>query len=177
MSVYRVSLCQAIYEDCQIFLNTSVWGWAGLERFLYTAWPYNLKTQTINMTMSIYSRQDHVCISHITNESAERKSYNFMMINIAEKVPCDLIDCISRLITYGAKLLNADWLRQRTFFLITRALLVIKRAWLLDADWLSTPALSWFPASNGFLKISETHRFWVCSERVLFIITWKKVDM
>ena len=26
--------------------------------------------------------------------------------------------------------------------------LVIKRAWLLDVDWLSTPALSWFPASN-----------------------------
>ena len=46
------------------------------------------------MTMSIYSRQDHVCISHITNESAERKSY--MMINIAEKVPCDLKDCIFR---------------------------------------------------------------------------------
>ena len=46
------------------------------------------------MTMSIYSRQDHVCISHITNESDERKSY--MMINIAEKVPCDLKDCISR---------------------------------------------------------------------------------
>ena len=38
------------------------------------------------------------------------------------------------------------------FFLITRALLVIKRAWLLDADWLSTPALSWLPASNGFQK-------------------------
>ena len=38
------------------------------------------------------------------------------------------------------------------FFLITRVLLVIKRAWLLDADWLSTPALSWFPASNGLLK-------------------------
>ena len=35
------------------------------------------------------------------------------------------------------------------FFLITRALLVIKRAWLLDADSLSTTALSWFPASNG----------------------------
>jgi len=30
-------------------------------------------------------------------------------------------------ITYGAKLLNPDWLRQRDFFLITRALLVIKR--------------------------------------------------
>ena len=44
--------------------------------------------------MSIYSRQDHVCISHITNESAERKSY--LMVNIAEKVPCDLKDCISR---------------------------------------------------------------------------------
>ena len=50
------------------------------------------------------------------------------------------------------------------FFLIKRALLVIKRAWLLDADWLSTPALNWFPASNGFWKgISETHRFWVWS--------------
>ena len=31
-------------------------------------------------------------------------------------------------------------------------ILVIKKAWLLDADWLSTPALSWFPASNGFWK-------------------------
>ena len=48
------------------------------------------------------------------------------------------------------------------FSLIKRALLVIKRAWLLDADWLSTPALNWFPASNGVWKgISETHRFWV----------------
>ena len=44
------------------------------------------------------------------------------------------------------------------FFLIKRALLVIKRAWLIDADWLSTPALNWFPASNGVWKgISETH--------------------
>ena len=41
-------------------------------------------------------------------------------------------------ITYGAKLLNADWLRRRGFFpLITRALLVIKRALLLDPDWLT----------------------------------------
>ena len=41
------------------------------------------------------------------------------------------------LITCGAKLLNADWLRQRAFFLkIKRALLVIKRALLLDADWI-----------------------------------------
>ena len=43
------------------------------------------------------------------------------------------------LITCRAKLLTADWLRQR-------ALLVIKRVWLLDADWLSTPALNWFSA-------------------------------
>ena len=35
-------------------------------------------------------------------------------------------------ITYGARFLSADWLRQRTFFLY----LVIKRAWLLDPDWL-----------------------------------------
>ena len=72
--------------------------------------------------------------------------------------------------------------RQRAFFvnheLITRALLVIKRAWLLDADWLSTPALSWFPASNGLWKgISETHRFWVSSKRDYFILTWKKINM
>ena len=38
------------------------------------------------------------------------------------------------------------------FSLIKRALFVIKRAWLLDADWLSTPALNWFPASNGVWK-------------------------
>ena len=40
------------------------------------------------------------------------------------------------LTTCGAKLLNADWLRQRAFFSIKRALLVIKRALLLDADWI-----------------------------------------
>ena len=56
------------------------------------------------------------------------------------------------------------------FLLITRALLAIKKAWLLDADWLSTPALSWFPASNGFRKgILETHRFWVWSKHGYFI--------
>ena len=46
------------------------------------------------------------------------------------------------------------WLAEKEgiFFLITRALLLIKRAWLLDADWLSTHALSWFHASNGFWK-------------------------
>ena len=39
--------------------------------------------------------------------------------------------------TCGAKLLNADWLRQRAFFLkIKRALLVMKRALLLNADWI-----------------------------------------
>ena len=64
------------------------------------------------------------------------------------------------------------------FFLITRALLVIKRAWLLDVDWLSTPALSWFSASNGFWKgISETHRFWVWSKQDYFILTWKRINM
>ena len=64
------------------------------------------------------------------------------------------------------------------FFLITRALLVVKRAWLLDADWLSTPALSWFPASNGFWKwISQTHRFWVWSKHGYFILTWRRINM
>ena len=64
------------------------------------------------------------------------------------------------------------------FCLILRARLVIKRAWLLDADWLSAPTLSWFPASNGFWKgISETHRFWIWSRRGYFVLTWKKIDM
>ena len=31
---------------------------------------------------------------------------------------------------------------------------LIKRAWLLDADWLSTPTLNWFPASNRFRNAS-----------------------
>ena len=48
-----------------------------------------------------------------------------------------IISCLSReenriirmLITYGAKFLSVDWLRQdRYFFIIMRALLVIKRA-------------------------------------------------
>ena len=64
-------------------------------------------------------------------------------------------------------------------FLITRALLVIKRAWLLDADWLSTSAVSLFPASNGFVwkGMSETHHFWVWSKHGYFILTWKKINM
>ena len=62
-----------------------------------------------------------------------------------------------------------DWDRGHFF--------LIKRAWLLDADLLSTPALNWFPASNGFSKgISETHRFWVWSSHGHFILTWKKFN-
>ena len=58
------------------------------------------------------------------------------------------------------------------FFLITRALFAMKSAWLLDSDWLSTPALSGFPASMGFWKgISETDHF------CYFILTWKEIDM
>ena len=61
--------------------------------------------------------------------------------------------------------------------LIKRALLVIKRAWLLDADWLSTPALNWFPTSNVFWKgISETHRFWVWSYHGHFILRGEKLN-
>ena len=52
--------------------------------------------------------------------------------------PVNLVSApFKELITCGAKLLNADWLRQRAFFLkIKRAILVIKRALLLDADWI-----------------------------------------
>ena len=60
-----------------------------------------------------------------------------------------------------ARLLNADWPRRRAFFInITRALLVILRAWLLYAASLSTPALSWFPALNCFWKGNFQKRFW-----------------
>ena len=67
--------------------------------------------------------------------------------------------------------LTECWLAETKgiFFLIkeiTRALLLIKRARLLGADWLNTSASSRFPASNGFWKgISETHRFCVWSKR------------
>ena len=58
------------------------------------------------------------------------------------------------------------------------ALLVIKKAWLLDADWLSIPALHWFPTSNRFLKgISEIYCFWVPSKGGYFILMWKKINM
>ena len=54
-----------------------------------------------------------------------------------------------------------------------------ERAWLLDADWLSTPAVGWFPAlaSNGF---SETHRFCelrVWSKHGYFILSWKRINL
>ena len=74
------------------------------------------------------------------------------------------------LITYGAKLLNADWhgWDRVHFFLISRALLVIRRAWVLDV-------LSWLPASNGFwMGISEAHRFWVWCKRGYFDSSWRE---
>lgn len=45
-------------------------------------------------------------------------------------------DSVQAWIFQRANLLNADWLRQRAFFLI-RTSLVIKRAWLLAPDWPS----------------------------------------
>ena len=83
-------------------------------------------------------------------------------------------------ITYRAKLLNADWLRQRACFLnhdLEGTFGNQERAWLLDADWLSTPALGWFPAlaPNGF---SETHHF--CELRPkhgYFILSWKRINL
>ena len=44
------------------------------------------------------------------------------------------------------------------FPLIKRALLVIKRAWLHDADWLSTPALNWLLTSNRVWIINLTYK-------------------
>ena len=55
---------------------------------------------------------------------------------------------LSSIITYGVKLLNADWLRQRALFLTHEGTLGNQEGRLIDADWLSTPAFSWLPASN-----------------------------
>ena len=75
-------------------------------------------------------------VSCIPNGNAAIKFLGF------DKVSEHQITVFIILITYRAKLMNPDWLRQSAFFLITGALLVIKRALLLDADWLSTPAVS-----------------------------------
>ena len=79
-------------------------------------------------------------------------------------------------VLYRAKLLNADWLRQRAFFLnhdLEGTFGNQERAWLLDADWQSTPALGWFPAlaSNG---VSETHRFCLNDGKTLKVVLWTK---
>ena len=97
-------------------------------------------------------------------------------------VDFEITRTISDLITYRAKLLNADWPRQRAFFLnhdLEGTFGNQESAWLLDADWLSTPALGWFPAlaSNGF---SETHRFCklrVWSKHGYFILSWKRISL
>ena len=67
-------------------------------------------------------------------------------------------DCFSSLITCGAKLLNADWLRQRAFFLNHEGM--ITWSWLAER---ASSALSWFPAWDEFEKSSEQ-----CSEHSAF---------
>ena len=64
------------------------------------------------------------------------------------------------------------------FFLIKRALLVIRRAWLLDADWLSTPALNKFPASNGVWKRSfrNASLLSLIFNTVISSLMWKKIN-
>ena len=57
---------------------------------------------------------------------------------------------VSCFITCRAKLLKLIGWDRGHFLLIKRTLFVIKRAWLLDADWLGTPSLNLFPASNSF---------------------------
>ena len=103
---------------------------------------------------------------------------SFRCHTVTKSAECNL----TVVITYRAKLLNADWLRQRAFFLnhdLEGTFGNQERAWLLDADWPSTPALGWFPAlaSNGF---SETHRFCelrVWSKQGYFILSWKRINL
>ena len=52
--------------------------------------------------------------------------------------------------------MNADWLKQRAFFLITRALLVNQGAWLLDPAWLSAcQELIGFPLETRYRKSTK----------------------
>ena len=51
-------------------------------------------------------------------------------------------------------LILTGWDREH-FFFNTRSLLVIKRAWLLDADWLRGPALSWSPALYSSMALQR----------------------
>ena len=66
------------------------------------------------------------------------------------------------------------------FFLIKRALLVIKRAWLLDADWLSTAALNWFSAVSRFKRILKRNFRNVSLLSLIlhdhFILMWMKIN-
>ena len=88
-------------------------------------------------------------------------------------------------ITYRVKLLNADWPRQRAFFLNHDQEGTFgnqERAWLLDADWLSTPALvllvsRCLPLQTRFKRIfrnSPLLKVW--SKHGYFILSWKKVN-
>ena len=117
-------------------------------------YPKEKKNRKINQKLSVFTKDIFPVF-----ESSTKKQHEWENISW-HRQPRRTIVKLIYLSHAGQKLLNADWLRKGAFFfLITRALLVIKSAWLLDADWLSTAALSWFPASNGFWKrISEMHR-------------------
>ena len=80
---------------------------------------------------------------HWANIFAKEIAYMFAFPMFFSKLP-------AKLISYRAKLLNDDWLRQIVYLSITRTLLVIKKAWLLDPDWLSA-RLHWvgFPLETN----------------------------
>ena len=56
------------------------------------------------------------------------------------------------------------WERGRHFF-DHEGIFGNQEAWLLDADWLSTP--HWVCFRSGFKRTSELHRFWVQSNTVV----------
>ena len=64
------------------------------------------------------------------NRKQVKRSQNWLITH-------QLLVHLTKFFNYGAKLLNADWLRKRAFLLMLRVLLVIKKAGLLDIDWLT----------------------------------------
>ena len=91
----------------------------------------------------------------------------------------NLLIFINLPITYGAKLLNADWLRQRVFFLNHEGTFgnqegMITRCWLAEHACIKLVSRFKRPFWKG---ISETYRFWVWSKHGYFILTWKRINM
>ena len=98
------------------------------------------------------------------------------MVHFRE-IPIILLLIYYSFITYGAKVLNSDWLRRTAFFsLLTRAPLIIKRARLLDADWLTNAYPEQAKSQENLLPDYDSDLTAFCPHikyKALFLLTAK----